>query len=384
MARTARKAVVAGHICIDITPVFPKPEEGSGKKSLGQLLIPGKLLHVEQAQVNTGGAVANTGLAMKLLGVDVKLMGKVGEDAFGGMVLNLVKKYGASTEGMVVSRESSTSYTVVVAAPGIDRVFLHHPGANDTFTAQDIQEEALADAALFHFGYPPIMKSMYEHDGDELVKVFRKVKAQGIATSLDLAAVDPSSEAGRADWKKILTRVLPYVDFFVPSVEELCYMLDPERFREWNERAEGGDVTEILDLERDVKPLAGQCMELGAKVLLLKCGAPGMYYRTASREVLEGIGPRAELSLEDWADREGFEQSYVPEKILSGTGAGDTSIAAFLTGMLEGRPLKRCLQLSAATGACCVAAYDSLSGLKPLEELERKIDAGWEKQSFQK
>ena len=81
----------------------------------------------------------------------------------------------------------------------------------------------------------------------------------------------------------------------------------------------------------------------------------------------------------DWADREGFEKSYVPEKILSGTGAGDTSIAAFLTAMLEGYPFERVLQLAAGTGASCVASYDALSGLKSFKELEEKIDAGWEK-----
>ena len=67
--------------------------------------------------------------------------------------------------------------------------------------------------------------------------------------------------------------------------------------------------------------------------------------------------------------------------ILSGTGAGDTSIAAFLTAMLKGYPLERALQLSAATGASCVAAYDALSGLKSFEELEAKIDDGWQKNS---
>ncbi len=45
--------------------------------------------------MHTGGAVANTGLAMKLLGADVSLMGKVGEDAFGDMILNILDGYDA-------------------------------------------------------------------------------------------------------------------------------------------------------------------------------------------------------------------------------------------------------------------------------------------------
>ncbi|MHA9737890.1 carbohydrate kinase family protein [Robinsoniella peoriensis] len=369
-----KKVIVAGHICLDITPVFPDKK----MTKLSEILSPGRLIQMGQADVHTGGAVANTGLAMKILGADVTLMGKIGKDAFGDMVCNILRQYDAE-EGMLLSDMESTSYSVILAVPGIDRIFLHNPGANHSFRASDIPKKALEEAALFHFGYPPLMKSMYENDGEELVEIMKRAKAAGAATSLDMAAVDPDTGAGTADWEKILERVMPFVDFFVPSVEELCYMLDKKRYGEWQERAGGRDITEILNIERDVKPLGKQCMEFGAKVLLIKCGAPGMYYKTADRRTLMNIGSRVGLDLNSWADQEGFEKSYVPEHILSGTGAGDTSIAAFLTAMLEGYPLERTLQLSAATGASCVAAYDALSGLKSIDELEKKINAGWSK-----
>ena len=85
------------------------------------------------------------------------------------------------------------------------------------------------------------------------------------------------------------------------------------------------------------------------------------------------------ISAEEWSDREGFEASYRPGKVLSGTGAGDTTIAAFLTAMLRGYPFEMCVRLAAAEGASCVEAYDALSGIRPLEELEEKINNGWKK-----
>lgn len=369
-----KKVIAAGHICIDITPIFSEKRV----QSIGEILAPGKLIQMGNADVHTGGSVANTGLGMKILGADVTLMGKVGADAFGEMICNILKKYNAE-EGMIVSETESTSYSVVLAIPGIDRIFLHNPGANNTFTTEDIPEAQLHDTALFHFGYPPIMESMYENDGEELLKLLKYVKAHDIATSLDLATVDAGSKAGSADWKTILQKVIPYVDFFAPSAEELCFMLDHERFEEWQKRANGRDITEILDIDKDVKPLADICMSLGAKVLLIKCGAPGMYYRTASLNVLEQIGKNLDLDAKAWEEKEGFEKSYIPEKVLSGTGAGDTSIAAFLTAMLEGNSVEECMQLATATGASCVAAYDALSGLKSFDELRKKIAAGWEK-----
>ena len=372
-----KKVIAAGHICLDITPVFPDAKTGR----LEDVLSPGKLVEMKEADVHTGGSVANTGLAMKLLGADVTLMGEIGRDAFGEMVLNVLKQYQAES-GMLVSDSLSTSYSVVLAVPGIDRIFLHNPGANNAFRSDDIPQEQLEDVSLFHFGYPPLMKAMYENGGMELQKLMKRMKDAGIATSMDMAMVDADSEAGKVDWEKILSRTLPFVDFFVPSVEELCFMLDRKRFAEWQQRAGGRDITEVLDVEADVRPLAERCMGLGAKILLVKCGAPGIYYRTAGREALQEIGGSLMLDLDQWPDREGFERSYVPERIVSGTGAGDTSIAAFLTAMLEGYSLEEALHLAAAAGASCVASYDALSGLKTLDELQKKIKQCWQKNKF--
>lgn len=369
-----KKVIVAGHICLDITPVFA----GRAAERVEQILSPGKLIQVGNADVHTGGAVANTGLAMKLLGNDVALMGKIGTDAFGSLVQNVLDEYGAG-EGMICDEAASTSYSVVLAMPGIDRIFLHHSGANDTFVAEDMDFQRIGEAALFHFGYPTLMRSMYESDGARLVQLMQRVQAAGAATSLDLAAVDPKSDAGKADWDEILKRTLPYVDFFVPSIEELCFMIDRKQFEQLQIRAGGGDITDVLDIETDIKPLAEKCMAYGCKVLLLKCGAKGMYLQTAEGKKLEQISSRIGLDASVWAEQAIFERSYVPERILSGTGAGDTSIAAFLTAMLEGEHPQMCLHLAAATGASCVAAYDALSGLKPLNELRQKIEKGWEK-----
>lgn len=373
----SKKVIVAGHICLDITPIFPENKVNN----LSEILNPGKLIHMHKADVHTGGAVANTGLAMKILGADVSLMGKVGKDAFGDMVLRILREYDADG-GMLSMEGESTSYSVVIAVPGIDRIFLHHPGANDTFVLEDIPEEQLKDVSLFHFGYPPLMQKMYENDGEALLRIFKKMKSLGIATSLDMAMVDGSSDAGKADWKGILQNVLPYVDFFVPSAEELCFMLDRPRFFEWQQRAKGGDVVEILEIEKDIKPLAEECLQLGVKVLLIKCGAPGLFYKTAGKEGILKVGNGILLNTSDWASKEGFEVSYKPNKVLSGTGAGDTSIAAFLTAMLKGYPVEKCMQLASAMGASCVEAYDALSGLKSFAELEAKINSGWEKNRF--
>ena len=366
-----KKIIAAGHICLDITPVFP---DSCPPGSLGKLLVPGKLIEVGSADIHTRGSVANTGLALKILGNDVRLLGKVGDDAFGSIVKGILAGYGAG--GLLVDPGSPTSYTVVLAVPGIDRIFLHDPGANDTFSGADIPDEALQDAALFHFGYPTLMKKMYENSGRELTDLFRRVRSFGIATSLDLTAVDPGTPAGKADWKAILESVLPLTDFFVPSFEELCFMLDRDRYDRL--AARGGDMAENLDIPEDVVPLADELLAMGCRIVLIKCGTTGMYYRTAGRQAIARVGRRLELDTALWADREGVQPAFRADIVRSGAGAGDTSIAAYLTAVLAGKDPARCAAIAAAEGACCVTTYDALSGLRPIRELEERIDAGWE------
>ncbi len=369
-----KKVVVAGHVCMDIT--LPLGKERVSE--IGQLLRPGKLFSVGEAAVHPGGVVANTGLAMKLFGGKVALAGKIGSDPFGDMIASAFARRGA--ERWLIRKEGeTTSYTVALAVPGIDRILLNHPGANDTFSAEDLSHELLEGAALFHFGYPPLMRGMYENDGEGLLSVLKKARAAGAVTSLDLSMVDPDSGAGKADWKSILKKALPLVDIFVPSVEELCYMLDREKFESLRKKAGAGDICEFVDVEADLRPLAETCLEMGAKILLIKCGAPGLYYKTASAEDLAPISDALGLNKAGWAEKEGFEASYVPDRLLSGTGAGDTSIAAFLTALLKGCTPEACARYAAATGACCVSAYDALSGLKTFEELDAKIQNGWKK-----
>src|SRR5207237_5368031 len=126
---------------------------------------------------------------------------------------------------MVTGPGEASSYSVIISPPVIDRTFIHAPGCNDTFGADDIRYDLLKIVRLFHFGYPPLMARMYRDDGAELANIFRQAKACGVTTSLDLSMPDPSRPAGRADWHTILAATLPSADLFLPSIEELLFML---------------------------------------------------------------------------------------------------------------------------------------------------------------
>ena len=366
-----KKIVVAGHLCADITPEILLKTPA---KDIKDVLHPGTLFQVGPATGSVGGAVGNTGLALKKFGNEVILIGKIADDPFGHIIESVFEEYGVSGN-LIYAENESTSYSIVIAPPGLDRMFLHHAGPNETFCYADLDFDLIATADHFHFGYPTVMRELYLNGCSELVRIFEKVKELGLTTSLDMAAVDVKTEAAAQDWKAAVKKLMPYVDFFVPSIEEIAYMIDKNAYEEWEERAGDGEVISILNVEKDIKPLADKLIGWGAKCVLLKCGAAGMYLGTASSEVMSQIGEQ----FVSWDNLDIFEKSYVADRVLSGAGAGDTSIAAFLKAALEGYPAQRCLQLAAGTGACCVTAYDALSGLLSFEELGFKIDCGWAK-----
>ena len=159
MGEGNKKIAVAGHISLDITPVF----QNSGKQKLSELFQPGKLLKVGKAMMCTGGAVSNTGLGLKRLGADVVLMAKIGDDYFGNALKDMISAHGCESCISQAPGEN-TSYTIVLAPKGLDRFFLHDPGCNDTFGYADVDFGKVGEAAHFHFGYPPIMRRFYLDD----------------------------------------------------------------------------------------------------------------------------------------------------------------------------------------------------------------------------
>jgi len=363
---TANAIVVAGHCCLDVIPSFAPGADGT--------LHPGKLVDVGPALLAPGGAVSNVGLALHRLGTPVRLLGKVGDDQFGQALLALYAAHDpALAQGMIVAPAEPTSYSVVISPPGSDRIFLHCPGANHTFSAADIAAEQLDGACIFSFGYPPLMRRMYQDGGVELAAILQLAQSRGMLTTLDMALPDPASEAGQMDWRAILQRTLPYVDCFLPSIEEILFMLDRAEYEAL--RAQHGleHLSEGIDnvlLGRT----ADQLMAWGVPVAALKLGDQGLYLRTAANvSRLELLGEELPAS---WANRELLMPCFQVETAGT-TGSGDTTIAGFLTALLHGMSPEASLCSAVAVGACSVEQVDATSGIPAWQVAQERIAAGW-------
>jgi len=301
----------------------------------------------------------------------VALMGKCGADPFGQILLERLGELAPGAEaGMHVVADHNTSYTIVIAPPGIDRMFLHCPDANDAFGPEDVDLNVVARSRLFHFGYPPLMRRMYADGGAEARLILQGAREAGAVTCLDLSFPDPGSDAGRTDWQALLARMLPSVDLFLPSLDELLFMLDRGRFDEL--AAGGGSIADATTAD-DLRRLAGQCLDMGASAVGIKCGHAGAYLKTGDPgQALCRLLPSPEL----WREQEIFEPSCKVDRIASTTGAGDAAIAGFLAGLLRGEGPQRCMALMTAVGAQNLTAVDTVSGLKSWDETMANLEAG--------
>ncbi len=361
-----RAIAVAGHCCVDIIPTFETASD----------LTPGKLVHVGPAHFATGGPVPNVGLALHRLGVSPRLFGKVGDDLLGGVLLDLLRQLDPRlADRMIVAPGETTSYSVVISPPGVDRIFLHCPGVNDTYSAADLAEAELDGVRFLHFGYPPLMQRIYQDDGRELVTLLEQARGQGVTTSLDMALPDRASEAGLVNWTAFLEHVLPQVDLFLPSAEELLFMLDRSIFEAKQEH-----ISANIVLGMDGKllaRLAETCLALGAAVVGLKLGDQGLYLRTTSNQQrLENAGRGLSGAPPEWLGRELLAPCFQAH-VVGTTGAGDATIAGLLASLLGGAAPEAALRDAVAVGGCSVEAADANSAVPSWQAVQQRLADGW-------
>jgi len=360
---------VAGYICLDVIPTFDDQRD-----ALEHLYQPGKLLSVGTAVTAPGGAVSNTGLALHRLGIPVKLVGKVGNDLFGQELLKQLRQYDEElAASIIISDKEATAYTIVISPPGVDRFFLQFTGANNSFCAADVGSRELAGARIFHFGYPPLMRRMYQDEGAELALLLEQAKTAGLTTSLDMSIPDPNSEAAQVDWGTLVKRVLPLVDIFLPSLDEVLFILDNPHDESLTRQ---GKVDSQVD-GTFLNQAARQLLDMGAAIVVIKLGDQGLYMRTTNAAGrLAAMGAAAPQEEAHWLGRELLSPCF-QANVVGTTGAGDCTIAGFLAALIKGLPVEEVLTTATAVGAFNVEGPDATSSIPDWDTVQARIRAGW-------
>ena len=374
MAKRDLDVVIAGHLCLDLIPKFTVEEKQDG---IVNTLVPGKMIDMARCIVVGGGPVTNAGVSIRRLGAKVELIGKAGDDEFGRLVFAWYEQHEGHFEGLRMVPGESTSYTIAICIPGVDRFYLHHCGANDTFGYDDVDFRIVERTGLFLFGYPPWMKKIYEDNGAELTRILKEVKARGVTTVLDLSIPDIDGYAGRQPWRRILEDWIPQADIMVPSAEEIYLFLKRDEFLARKKQVGAHDT--VLDhmSVAEIQALGDEMLAMGTGAAMVKCGHRGLYVRTAGKGRLARFGAARPADIDNWADRELWFPVYQEERFVGALGSGDSAIAGFLTAFIRGHSLESCLRYGNAAGSMNVTVPDGLTWNKGFDDLTRRIESGW-------
>lgn len=299
-----KRVVVAGHSCVDLIPRLPADPSDE----------PGELVDIGPLVVQPGGSVVNTGRALAELGVPVELVTTAGDDALGDLLRDHLAQLGPRN---VIRRVAGlgTSYSLVLEHDGSSRTIWHHIGSAAAFTGAEVDP---AGAELVHLGYPTALPGLTADDGRPFGAVLTRVKAANATSSVDLSTLPASQPADH--WPGLLRRVLPSIDVFTPSADDLASIgwLGPRP-----------TATQIADA-------AGSLCAAGAAVVMVSDGARGAYLCTSDSDRIRGGGLALQPLAQSWADHRSWIPAEAVAQVVTTNGAGDTSTAGLLYGILNG------------------------------------------------
>ena len=127
--------------------------------ALGELLIDFASRSVDTAgyptmAANPGGAPGNFLAALNVYGGKTAFLGKVGDDAFGRLLLATVGNAGIETRGIVADPEVFTTLAFVTFDEMGDRSFsfARKPGADTQLRWEEVDKSLIENTKVFHFG----------------------------------------------------------------------------------------------------------------------------------------------------------------------------------------------------------------------------------------
>ncbi len=313
-------------------------------------MVPGTLTDVGELTLTLGGSVANTGTALANLGAEVHAHARVGDDRLGGLLTSLLGDTGIDTTHIEAHGGTSTSYSLVLEQPGVDRAFWHHTGANALFDGASL---ATSTVDLLHVGYPALLPALVADGASPLRSLLHGARQRGATTSVDLSVVDPRSPMGAVDWRRTLETLAPSIDLLSPSLDDLTSALQID---------EGFSIA-LVDR------LSQWLVDAGVGIVAISAGASGLFVRTADASRFHGASSGMRGLADSWADRSLHQPALTVENPVTTNGAGDASSAGLAFAVAGSATLEEALLLASTCSAALISGRrptpDVLLGLSP-------------------
>ena len=157
--------------------------------ALGELLIDFTMNGTSEQgnplfEANPGGAPCNVLAMLKKLGRSCAFVGKVGDDLFGRQLRQVAEEAGICMDALAVDPQVRTTLAFVKTFANGDRDFSfdRNPGADMALTADELPEQMISRAKIFHFG---TLSLTHEPVRSATRKAVELAKAGGAVISFD-------------------------------------------------------------------------------------------------------------------------------------------------------------------------------------------------------
>ncbi len=169
-----------------------------------------------------GGAPGNVAVGVARLGGRAAMLSKVGEEAFGLLLVDTLAGYGVATEGVVMSRTGNTSLAIVTVDADGDRDFMfYRTGCADTIYAPDeVAVDIVQEARVLHIGSLVLAEPIAASAQRYAVRLAREA---GVVVSVDVN-LRPSLWPDPEDMRRGALETVAAADILKISEEELAFL----------------------------------------------------------------------------------------------------------------------------------------------------------------
>lgn len=275
----------------------------------------GNVEFIEEIRLTVAGTAGGTVVDTAKLGLKSLAVGAVGNDEKADWVLLTLQKHGIDTSAMQRLEAVPTSATILNVRPNGDRPALHVRGASDHFDVPAAMYDQVFDAPIIHLGGTGLLRAL---DGPPSLTLLKEAKKRGRIVTFDLIAAN-------AETANIVMPLLPYIDYFMPSIEEAKDM--------------SGQAT--------AEDCARFYLDRGAACCVFTLGGDGAYY--AHRDGTRLTSPAYDI------------------RVVDTTGCGDAFDAGFITALHHGMDVETSLRFAQASAGLVASGLGSDAGIRSFE-----------------
>jgi len=271
-----------------------------------------------------GGSCPNTVITLASIGIETTLAGKVGSDEYGDIYKKRLASLGVK-DNLAISSNVTGSSIILVTADS-ERTMNTYLGANRDYNPDDICEDEIRNADIFHFtGY------MWDTQNQkEAVKKAMKIaKENGVLISFDVA---DQFAVGR------------YHDSFLELIENNCDIV-------FANKEEARVLFDNYDPYECCKSMGKLC-----ETAIVKNGKKGSYI-SYKRKIYE-IPVKG------------------PEIPVDTTGAGDTYAAGFLYGLCKGLNVEESGLIASTLAGQIIKQTGAQFSIEKTKELKAFLESG--------